>query len=468
MRKCIVAVSFVVFCSTIVAQAASAGSGAVAPNVVQAQVSNGPGAAFQFTKVDDALLADANAIDADYEKKGLVLHDPGLQAYIDAVGKRVLGDRPVPEKVTYRFLVLRDPMVNAFALWNGSVYIPTGLLALLENEAQLAGVLGHETAHVYERHPYLENRSLRKKVVASKIIEAAASSVPGGHVLAAASAVAASDVSTLLLQESVYGYRREKESQADGDGLAAMTVAGYDPHARAATFQLYDKYSTLEYEPPFTLFNDHPKVAERREQALAFANAYTPRDARTGTTQDYLAAVLIPIAPAIVSDTNTDIENRRPRTAVVRATRLVNAFPVDPQYQLLLGNSYRALGAETALPTKEELTSNGKAQQRKEVLNMSEQKEQEALLKTPEGQATLKENQAKAEKAFLAANQIDPQYALPYRELGFLYEDELRYSDAAANYQQYLQLVAPNNLDRLRIKRRLAQCLSHQTGRAHP
>ena len=224
MRKCIVAVSFVVFCSTIVAQAASAGSGAVAPNVVQAQVSNGPGAAFQFTKVDDALLADANAIDADYEKKGLVLHDPGLQAYIDAVGKRVLGDRPVPEKVTYRFLVLRDPMVNAFALWNGSVYIPTGLLALLENEAQLAGVLGHETAHVYERHPYLENRSLRKKVVASKIIEAAASSVPGGHVLAAASAVAASDVSTLLLQESVYGYRREKESQADGDGLAAMTV----------------------------------------------------------------------------------------------------------------------------------------------------------------------------------------------------------------------------------------------------
>jgi len=82
-----------------------------------------------------------------------VLHDPDLQAYIDAAGNRVLGDRPVPEKVTYRFLVLRDPMVNAFALPNGSVYITTGLLALLENEAQLAGVLGHEAAHIYERHP---------------------------------------------------------------------------------------------------------------------------------------------------------------------------------------------------------------------------------------------------------------------------------------------------------------------------
>ena len=133
-------------------------------------VFEGPGAAFQFTKVDNNLQAEADAVDAQYEKRGLVLHDPDLPAYIDSIGNRVLGDRPVPEKVTYRFMVLRDPMVNAFALPNGSVYITTGLLALLENEAQLAGVLGHETAHVYERHPYLENRSIRKKVVTINIL----------------------------------------------------------------------------------------------------------------------------------------------------------------------------------------------------------------------------------------------------------------------------------------------------------
>jgi predicted Zn-dependent protease len=459
-----VAVSFVVFCSMLAAQEASAGSGAAAPSTVQVQVSNGPGAAFQFTKVDDALLAEANAMDAQFEKKGLVLHDSGLQAYIDSVGKRVLGDRPVPEKVTYRFLVLRDPMVNAFAWPNGSVYITTGLLTLLEDEAQLASVFGHETAHVYERHQYIENRSIRKKVVASEIIAAAAVSVPGGSALAVALAVAASDVSTLLLLESIYGYSRELESQADHDGFAAMTVAGYDPHAAVATFELLDQDRTLEYQPRPTFYHDHPKLIKRREEALAFASSFTPQGAQTGSTQDYLTAV----APAIVSNINTDIESRRPRTAVARATRLVNAFPGDPQYQVLLGSSYRELGAETALPTKDELTSGGKAQQRREVLKMSEQQEQDALLKTPEGQATLKENQAKAEKAFLAANQIDPQYALAYRELGFLYEDELRYSDAAANYQRYLQLAASTSLDRLRIKRRLAQCQSHQTGQTHP
>ncbi len=464
MRTCMVAFSFVVFCSMLTAQGASAGNGAAAPSAVQVQVSNGPGAAFHFTKVDYNLLVEFNAIDAQYEKKGLVLHDPGLQAYIDAVGKRILGDRPAPEKVTYRFFVMRDPTVNAFALPNGSVYITTGLLSLLENEAQLAGILGHETVHVYERHSYLENRSIRKKTVASEIIAAAASSVPGGYGLAAASAVAASEVSNLLLLESIYGYSREKESQADRDGLAAMTVAGYDPHAMAATFELFDQDRTLEYEPRPAFYQDHPKLIKRREEALAFASSFTPQGARTGSTQDYLTAV----APAIVSNLDTDLESRRPRTAVARATRLVNAFPGDPQYQVLLGGSYRALGAEAALPTKDELTRVGKVQQRKEVSKMSEQEEQNALLKSPEGQATLKENQAKAEKAFLAAIQCDPQYALAYRELGFLYEEESRYSDAAANYQLYLQLVAPNNLDRLRIKRRLAQCQNHQTGQAHP
>ena len=422
------------------------------PTPISVRVSEGPGAAFQFTKVDNNLLADADAVDIQYEKGGLVFHDPDLQAFIDSVGNRVLGDRPVPEKVTYLFLVLRDPMVNAFALPNGSVYITTGLLALLENESQLAGVLGHETAHIYERHSYLENRSIRKKTVAAEIIAVAAAGVPGGYATWLAKAAAA-NVSTLLLVESVYGYSREVESQADHDGLAAMTVAGYNPHAMAEAFKLFDQDRILEYEPYPTFYHDHPKLIKRREEALAFADAHTPASARTGDKKDYVTAV----APAIVSNINTDIESRRPRTAVARATRLVDAFPSVPQYLVLLGDSYRALGAKTTVPMPDELTPDGEDKQRKKVLKMAEQEEQKALLKTPDGQAMLKENQAKAKKAFLAATQSDPQYALAYRELGFLYQDESRFADAALNYRHYLQLVADTSLDRLRIARRIAE-----------
>src|ERR1700678_16402 len=168
------------------------------PTPIGVHLSEGPGAAFQLTKVDNNLWAEANAVDAQFENRGLVLHDPNLQAFIDTVGKRVLGDRPVPDRVAYRFLVLSDPTVNAFALPNGSVYITTGLLALLESEAQLAGVLGHQTAHIYERHPSLENRSIRKKTVVSEIIAAAAAFVPGGYAAWLATAATA-NISTLLL-----------------------------------------------------------------------------------------------------------------------------------------------------------------------------------------------------------------------------------------------------------------------------
>ncbi len=432
------------------------------PTPISVHVSEGPGAAFQFTKVDNNLRAEADAIDARYEQRGLVLHDPDLQAYIDSVANRVLGGRPAPEKVTYRFLVLRDPMVNAFALPNGSVYITTGLLALLENEAQLAGVLGHETAHIYERHPYLENRSIRKKTVASEIISLAASCVPGGYATWLASAAAA-NVSTLLLVESVFGYSRELESQADQDGLAAMTVAGYDPHAMAVAFELFDQDRTLEYEPHPTFYHDHPKLTKRREEALAFADAHTTASARTGLKKDYVTAV----APAIVSSINTDLDSRRPRTAVARATRLVDAFPGVPQYLVLLGDSYRALGAKTTVPTPDELTPEGEDKQRKKVLKMTEQEEQKVLLSTPESQTTLKDNQAKAEKAFRAAIESSPQYALAYRELGFLYQDESRFTDAAINYRHYLQLVADTSLDRLRIARRLAEVEKLQAAPPH-
>jgi len=98
---------------------------------------------------------------------------------------------------------------------------------------------------------------------------------------------------------------------------------------------------------------------------------------------------------------------------------------------------------------------------------MTEQDEQKALLTTPEGQAMLKENQAKAEKAFLAAIENEPQNALAYRELGFLYQDESRFADAALNYRHYLQLVANTSLDRLRITRRLTEVEKLQATTPH-
>ncbi|HVN92827.1 MAG TPA: M48 family metalloprotease [Terracidiphilus sp.] len=425
-------------------------------------VSNGPGSAFRFTKDDLKLLNESNAIDNALESKGLVLHDPALQAYLDAVGHRVLAGRPVPDKVTYRFFVLRDPEANAFSFANGSIYIKTGLLGLLKNEAQLASVLSHESAHVYERHAYLENRDAAQKKLAMEIILAAAVWVPGGYAGWAA-AIGAANVSSLLLNESIYGYSREKEQQADSDGIAAMAAAGYNPHAMAAAFELLDADSKLEYQPKPAFYQDHPKLQEREAPALEYADAHTPANAELGAEQDYLNAV----APAIVSNVEDDLETRKPRSAVARATRLVNAFPANPEYQMLLGEAYRQLGAKTTEPTPEELKHRGEVNQRKQMLDMSEEQEQQKLAATPEGRAALAQNQAAAEKLFLSVIQEQPDNAIAVRELGFLYQDEGRYSDAAQKYQDYLELLPANSLDRYRIERRLAQCQSRQPVETH-
>ena len=455
--RCRLFASFVLICSAaLTAQTAPPNSQPLIGSGAWAQVPDGPGSAFKFTKIDDKLFNDANAVDLEYEKKGMVLHDVGLQAYLDSVGKRVIGDRAIPQNVQFRFMALRDPMVNAFALPDGSIYVTTGLLSLLENEAELAGVLGHETAHVFERHSYLENRSARRKALTMNVLGAAGSWAPIGPGVGAAFGAAVwagAELSSVVLIASVYGYSREMERQADNDGLAAMTTAGYDPHAMARAFELLDQDSKLEYEPIATFYHDHPKLTARRQVALEFAAAHTPAHSRIVDEKVYLTEV----APAVTYNIGSDIQNRRARTAVARAGEMVTVFPNDPEYQVLLGEAYRALGAETAQPTQEELTPEGQSLHRKEFFKMTMEEEQKKLLEEPGGQAALHDNRAKAEKLFQGVIQSRPSFAAAYRELGFLYQDDGRFSDAADDYRHYLNLVASTSLDHLRIEMRLAE-----------
>ncbi|WP_348262801.1 M48 family metalloprotease [Telmatobacter sp. DSM 110680] len=426
--------------------------------VVQAQEQNSPNSGFNFTKIDLQLLDDINEVDRQVAKKGLIFENPDLQAYMDSVCKRVIAERPTPEKVQFRCLVLRDPMQNAFAEPNGTVYVTTGLLSLLENEAELAGVLGHEVTHTFNRHLYLENRSMRKKVLTINIINAVASVAPGGpgvssgvQLFGAAAQLGAAVTSQILIA-SVYGYSREKEQEADTAGLSAMVAASYDPGAMARSFELLDQGSRYEFEPFDSFYHDHPKLAERRKFALDFATAHPVTGARQAAEKDYL----LQVAPAISYNVTADINGRRARSAVRCAQRLVNAFPEEPKYQLLLGDAYRALGAKTTTLSEEELTRHGKSEDRKNFFSRTEQEEQKRLAEKPEGQAALKENQAQAEKLYLAVAQSNPNYADTYRDLGFLYEEQGRYPEAAAVYRHFLDIVAGTSLDHLRVERRLA------------
>lgn len=90
---------------------------------------------------------------SEMQKEFPPVKNPQLQAYIDRIGQKIVKDNGLDNKpYTYKFTVVDSPMINAFALPAGAVFMTTAIIAAAESEAEIAGVLGHEIGHVVARH----------------------------------------------------------------------------------------------------------------------------------------------------------------------------------------------------------------------------------------------------------------------------------------------------------------------------
>lgn len=153
----------------------------------------------------------------------------------------------------FNFHLLADPTtVNAFALPGGQIFITRGLLTKLENEAQLAGVLGHEIGHVINRH-------------------AAEHMAKGdlGQMLAAAAGVATSDergssggavIAAMVNQMAQLKYSRTDELESDSFGLNYMAQSGYDPRAMLGVMQVLIDASKGQRQPDMLATHPHPEA----------------------------------------------------------------------------------------------------------------------------------------------------------------------------------------------------------------
>jgi beta-barrel assembly-enhancing protease len=405
---------------------------------------------FVFSKVDEELLSEIKLLDERFEKEGVVYHDNVLDAYLNRVGMAVVADKKL-ENVEWRFRALRDSVPNAFALPNGSIYINTGLLALLDDENQLAAVIAHEITHVTERHTYLRNRSLRKKVLAINIINTIGNWNPvGGPAGLAISLIAT--VSPFMLAISVLGYSRDQEKEADLEGLKAATAAGFVPEGMPNSFRAMQR--DIEGEQLNSFYSDHPKLQERvnytSSSISADARKLTEDEAKTAS-HDYLALMEI----VDRHDIELAINEGRFRSAVFVSQKLVTLHPDSSENVFYLAESYRTLGPRNAELTEKQLTSGAK---KKEAKNRSKRTLEELdaeLLKTPAGQEAWKTNSGKSETFFLRALELNRFNARAHRGLGMLYERLNRKEEAAGEYAKYLEL-APNAIDTERVRRRLS------------
>jgi predicted Zn-dependent protease len=212
-----------------------------------------------------SLMSEAQEIqlgqqmDAEVRKEMGVYNDPELQRYVEDVGMRLAraSERP---NLPWHFTVVDVPAVNAFALPGGYIYLTRGILPFLDNEAQLAGVLGHEIGHVTARHSaqqYTQATSAGIGLTLLSIFVPEAQPFGG---------VAESALSVLFLK-----YGRDDERQADRLGVEYAARTGWDPAGVAGmlnTLARLDEASGSRRGVPNWL-STHPAPADRVQEIQA-------------------------------------------------------------------------------------------------------------------------------------------------------------------------------------------------------
>jgi predicted Zn-dependent protease len=198
-----------------------------------------------FSPEDDIRMGMSYAPEVEKELGGRIA-DENLQEYVNKVGQKIARVCQRPD-IAYHFTAVEEPMVNAFALPGGYIFITRGLLEKLDSEAQMAAILAHEVGHVVARDTLA---AISRQIGMTGLV--AAASVSGSGDVAAASYF----ISTFLSLQ----YSRDDEKDADMSGLGYMIQAGYDPNGMLATMHTLAQLQTVR---PIEFFSTHPNPENR-------------------------------------------------------------------------------------------------------------------------------------------------------------------------------------------------------------
>ena len=209
------------------------------------------------------------------ERQSKVINDPIISEYINRVGQNLV--RNSDAKVPFTIKVIEDPTVNAFALPGGFFFVQSGLILKADTEAELAGVMAHEIAHVAARHG-------TRQATRGEIAQLA--TIPlifmGG-----AAAYGIYEASGLIIPVSFLKFSRTFESEADYLGEQYMYKAGYDP---TGLVDMFEKIETLEKRKPGAvskLFATHPPTEDRISKLQKEIAGFKPRPEYVVTTSEF-------------------------------------------------------------------------------------------------------------------------------------------------------------------------------------
>ena len=246
-----------------------------------------PAKTAETTGMSPAVLREHQRILAAY---GGVYSDPKLQAMIERTVERLVAASERPD-LHYKVTMLNSQSINAFALPTGQLYVTRGLIALANDESELASVLAHEMGHVIARHAAIRAEQAKQAALVGRVVSDVITDPEVGALALAKSKLA------------LASFSRAQELEADAIGIGIAARAGYDPYGAVRFLTSMEQNSELRRQqsgaidpraPDF--LSSHPATPERITNAIANARQYSGSSATTtasiGQDKDaYLAGI---------------------------------------------------------------------------------------------------------------------------------------------------------------------------------
>jgi len=286
---------------------------------------------------EQMLWRDAAEVEKKIAKGGFLFDDHELEAYLNAVVWKLLPEGFKSDKTRPRVKVLKSPIVNAFALPNGAIYIHTGILTIIDNEAQLAALLGHEMVHFVHRHTLKKMRSTRNKVSFLRTTQLILIGTVWGTLLA----VPLNSQGELWALASAHGYSRELETEADEEGVRWMALAHYDPEEGVMLFkQLLDSRQEQRMDP---FYSTHPPLEQRIEGVKRLLPKLKPLTKELSVNREEFQKRMDPV---LLENAAMAIEKGRYELALAAVKKKLTASPQNARAHFLLGEWHRRAGRD--------------------------------------------------------------------------------------------------------------------------
>jgi predicted Zn-dependent protease len=238
-------------------------------------------------EIAPAVLREHQRILAAY---GGAYDNPKLQAMVEQLVERLVAASPRPD-LHYKVTILNTDSVNAFALPTGQLYVTRGLIALANDQSELASVIGHEMGHVIAHHAELREERIRDAELSDRVFTDLVSDPEAGALALAKSKL------------ELASFSREQELEADSIGIGIAARAGYDPYGAVRFLGSLERNSEFKPQQSSAInpgapdfLSSHPQTPERIAKALTVAAQYKPPAADSpqdvqGARQAYLGDI---------------------------------------------------------------------------------------------------------------------------------------------------------------------------------